>query len=680
MKTKKHLLSMLLALCLMLVTMSMTAFAAPGETTPVVVIGNSDGTGIELNADTPYYVNGESTAAAAEPQNWNAYFDVQKSTLYLNGLQVEGYYQYHQSYFWTAALYTNRDLKISLNGNNVVKNSASSSETAASYYGVQLWSNDENTSGKNYSLTITSDSAGSLEASGPDTSNKSNAGIMCYDLEINGNAKVIAKAGESTGSYSHGMAAQSLTVSGDVSLEAVSSNSPTYESMGISLQRNTSSAMTVTDNAYVEARSGYSASNVNCGIYTGILTVSGNGQVKAYGDSGATKSAGIYARGGIVEIADNGSIYAAGGVARTVNSIYDGSYGIISVSPTDYFGGQTNVTGGSLTAVGQQWAVYNAADLTNYEGVYFAAASAETDGSNAGAYEPENYQDYKYLQITPHTHQWSDLWSSDETHHWHECAAENCPITDNSGKDGYEAHMYNQEIVSDTYKAGNATCTDPAKYYKSCVCGAKGTEVFSSGEPIGHEWGDPKWNWAEDYKSATVTFTCQNDGSHTESPKVAVVGETTGATCTEVGKTVYTARVTFNGRTYTDDQTVEIPATGHRAGAGWKSDGTNHWNECTECGAILNKAAHTFEWVTDKVATSTEAGSKHEECTVCGYEKTAVEIPAMGTPDSGKPVDTTSPKTGDNGIMPLYIAMFLAFVGLTGTVLYSRKRKHYQSM
>lgn len=52
MKTKKHLLSMLLALCLMLVTMSMTAFAAPGETTPVVVIGNSDGTGIELKAIT----------------------------------------------------------------------------------------------------------------------------------------------------------------------------------------------------------------------------------------------------------------------------------------------------------------------------------------------------------------------------------------------------------------------------------------------------------------------------------------------------------------------------------------------------------------------------------------------------------------------------------------------------
>ncbi len=40
----------------------------------------------------------------------------------------------------------------------------------------------------------------------------------------------------------------------------------------------------------------------------------------------------------------------------------------------------------------------------------------------------------------------------------------------------------------------------------------------------------------------------------------------------------------------------------------------------------LNEAAHTFAWVTDQEATATEAGAKHEECTVCGYAKTAIEI------------------------------------------------------
>ena len=72
---------------------------------------------------------------------------------------------------------------------------------------------------------------------------------------------------------------------------------------------------------------------------------------------------------------------------------------------------------------------------------------------------------------------------------------------------------------------------------------------------------------------------------------------------------------------------------------GWHSDDNNHWNTCA-CGAKLNEAAHTFEWVIDKQPTETEAGSKHEECTVCGYAKAAVEIPATGTTT---PAPTVSP-------------------------------------
>ena len=76
---------------------------------------------------------------------------------------------------------------------------------------------------------------------------------------------------------------------------------------------------------------------------------------------------------------------------------------------------------------------------------------------------------------------------------------------------------------------------------------------------------------------------------------------------------------------------------------GWHSDDNNHWNTCA-CGAKLNEAAHTFEWVIDKEATETEAGSKHEKCTVCGYAKAAVEIPATGTTTpSTSPAPTSSP-------------------------------------
>ena len=46
---------------------------------------------------------------------------------------------------------------------------------------------------------------------------------------------------------------------------------------------------------------------------------------------------------------------------------------------------------------------------------------------------------------------------------------------------------------------------------------------------------------------------------------------------------------------------------------------------------------HTFKWVVDKEATATEKGSKHEECSVCGYKKASVEIPVVTSFNTGKP-------------------------------------------
>lgn len=76
-------------------------------------------------------------------------------------------------------------------------------------------------------------------------------------------------------------------------------------------------------------------------------------------------------------------------------------------------------------------------------------------------------------------------------------------------------------------------------------------------------------------------------------------------------------------------------------GTGWHADENGHWNTCA-CGEKLNEAAHTLEWVTDKEATATDAGQKHEECAICGYKLAAVEIPALGTPS---PAPSTSPES-----------------------------------
>ena len=119
----------------------------------------------------------------------------------------------------------------------------------------------------------------------------------------------------------------------------------------------------------------------------------------------------------------------------------------------------------------------------------------------------------------------------------------------------------------------------------------------------------------------------------------------------------------------------------HNHGTAWKSDAGNHWHECP-CGDRKDIAAHSFKWVIDKEPTATRKGSKHEECTVCGYKKAAVAIPAKGStvkpsdqPDkSGK---TASTNTGDSSNPVLWSALlFISGGAVIGTTVVSRKKKH----
>ena len=68
----------------------------------------------------------------------------------------------------------------------------------------------------------------------------------------------------------------------------------------------------------------------------------------------------------------------------------------------------------------------------------------------------------------------------------------------------------------------------------------------------------------------------------------------------------------------------------HSYGSEWKNDADNHWYECS-CGDKKDVAAHTAsDWIIDTPATATTSGSKHKECTVCGYTMTTETIPATG--------------------------------------------------
>lgn len=114
----------------------------------------------------------------------------------------------------------------------------------------------------------------------------------------------------------------------------------------------------------------------------------------------------------------------------------------------------------------------------------------------------------------------------------------------------------------------------------------------------------------------------------------------------------------------------------HNYGTEWKYDGANHWHECA-CGDKADIAAHTFKWVTDKEATATEKGSKHEKCSVCGYMKAAVEIPATGSGNgsANQPGNTSSPQTGDNNSLALWFAVLFISGGVLAVLCVANKKE-----
>lgn len=155
------------------------------------------------------------------------------------------------------------------------------------------------------------------------------------------------------------------------------------------------------------------------------------------------------------------------------------------------------------------------------------------------------------------------------------------------------------------------------------------------------------------------------------------------ATCTQDG----TETSVCDNCDVTDTRVATGSALGHNYNEVWSNDEGQHWHECTICHEKKETADHSFAWIVDKEATETEAGSKHEECTVCGFAKAAVEIPLTGTTETtgsntstgngniNSAGDAASPQTGDNSILGLCLVLLVSAGGLTLTAIVMKKRK-----
>lgn len=281
-------------------------------------------------------------------------------------------------------------------------------------------------------------------------------------------------------------------------------------------------------------------------------------------------------------------------------------------------------------------------------------------------------------------HNPSTLWSGDDTKHWKECTnVIGCGVKLQEGNHtstGENVATCQNKVVCDTclkqygdlvdHDWAPATCSAP----KTCrVCGA------TEGEALGHTEGT---EWKSDADNHWHVCTVAGCGTVIESSKAAHMPDREAATETEPVKCSVCGYIITPALEHTHDVDT----------AKFESDETNHWNTCSGCTEKQNTAAHTFEWNTDKEATATEKGSKHEECTVCGYKKAAVEIPATGTATEPtttskptnpseptttmKPENPNSPQTGDNSMMGLWITLlFVSGAGVVGITVFSRKRK-----
>ena len=98
------------------------------------------------------------------------------------------------------------------------------------------------------------------------------------------------------------------------------------------------------------------------------------------------------------------------------------------------------------------------------------------DGSRHRDCEECGYRQTESIPAMPtpsaHTHSWSAAWFKDDTHHWHECEAEGCDVTSNSGKGSYGAHSYGAWVVD-----VKETAKKDGSRHRDCkVCGYRQTE------------------------------------------------------------------------------------------------------------------------------------------------------------------------------------------------------------
>lgn len=669
---KKRFLSLLCVLALCLGLLPVTAEAAAEGAPSSLYVGNQQ---VISSSDITYWTTDESTGGLTKYEgnndNWNVKYDQSTATLTLKNANISGsFHQYDNPY--TAGIYAQGKsnqpvaLTIELIGTNTITGT----------YGIFLNAEiDASSYGTNATLTITGENNGSLGASGSDHGIYVKSGTGNASLNI----KNVAVTSSTNGNYAAGvyvMSSNYATNSPNISLSVDGGSltaSGTGNSDGIlfyvgqSQATGATTSLTVSENAIVDARNGgISASRISETLPTPTPTGNNSSGIVFDGTKGT-----VY---GEVELQNDLTIGAGETLTVPDGSTLDTSGKLTNNGTIINKGTLTgSITGKPAESVAQ--ITVHPENVTVTEG-----ATAEFSVTATG----ENLS-YQWQQSTASGQNWTNI----------------------------------EGAIGATYTTG-ATTLAMNNYQYQCVVSNSAGSVTSDVATLTvkehvHTWGNPIWNWSEDGKTCTVTFTCEKDENHKENPVVTVTSAIKSpATCTEKGVTTYTATVEFDGQTHTDTKDVaDIPATGHSYDNG----------KCTVCGAIASdfKAVITAgangSWqkgTKDGLSFTSNAAYKHfqkvqvdgkdldasnytvkEGSTIVTLKTSYLETLSVGkhtlaiVSETGTVTteftvkaaavtdDTQSPQTGDDSNIALWIAVLLAAgAALTGITVYSRKRKY----
>ena len=160
-----------------------------------------------------------------------------------------------------------------------------------------------------------------------------------------------------------------------------------------------------------------------------------------------------------------------------------------------------------------------------------------------------------------------------------------------------------------------ATCTSPAVYYQSCsTCGAQGTDTFTNGEPLGHDYG--AWTSNED---GTHTRICKHDASHTET------NNCTGGTASCTAKAVCAVCGGEYGEMAAHSFTAEKAEAQYLKSAATCTEKAVYYKSCAVCGLSSEGTADEATFFSGNALdhdwgawTSNEDGTHTRTCTVDG--------------------------------------------------------------